>query len=75
MAIGDSLFGGMRFDHWDMMTSTRIGRAMARHQGRVNVLFCDGHVESPTLQYVFEDTNDAALIRWNRDHQPHRDAL
>ena len=75
MAIGDSLAGGIRFDHWDMLTPTRIGRSMARHQGRINVLFCDGHVESPTVKYVFQDTSDAALVRWNRDHQPHRDSL
>jgi prepilin-type processing-associated H-X9-DG protein/prepilin-type N-terminal cleavage/methylation domain-containing protein len=75
MAIGDSILGGVRFDRYDMLTPTRIGRAMARHQGRIDVLFCDGHVESPWLKYVFEDTSDAALIRWNRDHQPHRDDL
>jgi prepilin-type processing-associated H-X9-DG protein/prepilin-type N-terminal cleavage/methylation domain-containing protein len=75
MAIGDSILGSIRFDRYDMLTPTRIGRAMARHQGRINVLFCDGHVESPTLKYVFEDTNDTTLIRWNRDHQPHRDKL
>jgi prepilin-type processing-associated H-X9-DG protein len=69
------MMGSIRFDRVDMLTPTRIGRAMARHQGRINVLFCDGHVESPTLQYVFEETNDTALIRWNRDHQPHRDRL
>jgi prepilin-type processing-associated H-X9-DG protein/prepilin-type N-terminal cleavage/methylation domain-containing protein len=75
MAIGDSILGSPRFDRNDMLTPTRIGRAMARHQGRINVLFCDGHVETPTLKYVFEDTNDTALVRWNRDHQPHRDNL
>ena len=46
-----------------------------RHQGRANVVFCDGHVESPTLKFLFEDTSDAALVRWNRDHQPHREKL
>jgi prepilin-type processing-associated H-X9-DG protein len=46
-----------------------------RHQGRLNVLFCDGHVESPTLQLLFVDASDAALVRWNRDHQPHREQL
>jgi prepilin-type processing-associated H-X9-DG protein/prepilin-type N-terminal cleavage/methylation domain-containing protein len=51
------------------------GRANARHQGKANVVFCDGHVESPTLQFLFEDTSDAALVRWNRDHQPHREKL
>lgn len=50
-------------------------RSLARHQGKVNVVFCDGHVESPTLQFLFEDTSDAALVRWNRDHQPHREKL
>lgn len=75
MAIGDSLFSAPTFDRWDMLSPTRIGRATALHQGRVNVLFCDGHVESPTLQVVFGDTNDTALVRWNRDHQPHRDKL
>jgi prepilin-type N-terminal cleavage/methylation domain-containing protein len=39
------------------------------------VVFCDGHVESPALNFLFEDTSDAALVRWNRDHLPHRDRL
>jgi len=47
----------------------------ARHQGHLNVVFCDGHVESPTLKFLFEDTSDAALVRWNRDHLPHRELL
>jgi prepilin-type processing-associated H-X9-DG protein/prepilin-type N-terminal cleavage/methylation domain-containing protein len=46
-----------------------------RHQGKANVVFCDGHVESPTLQFLFEDTSDNALARWNRDHMPHREKL
>jgi len=50
-------------------------RAYARHQGQANVVFCDGHVESPTLKFLFEDTSDAALARWNRDHLPHREKL
>jgi prepilin-type processing-associated H-X9-DG protein len=50
-------------------------RARARHQGKANVVFCDGHVESPTLQYLFADTSDEALSRWNRDHLPHREKL
>ena len=50
-------------------------RAYARHQGKANVVFCDGHVESPTLQFLFDDTSDAALVRWNRDHLPHREKL
>jgi prepilin-type processing-associated H-X9-DG protein/prepilin-type N-terminal cleavage/methylation domain-containing protein len=50
-------------------------RSYARHQGKANVVFCDGHVESPTLQFLFADTSDYALSRWNRDHQPHREKL
>lgn len=48
-------------------------RAYARHQGKASVVFCDGHVESPTLKFLFEDTTDGALARWNRDHLPHRE--
>jgi hypothetical protein len=29
--------------------------------------------KSPTLSFLFADTSDAALSRWNRDHQPHRE--
>jgi prepilin-type processing-associated H-X9-DG protein/prepilin-type N-terminal cleavage/methylation domain-containing protein len=50
-------------------------RSFARHQGKANVVFCDGHVESPSLQFLFEDTSDEALSRWNRDHLPHREKL
>jgi prepilin-type processing-associated H-X9-DG protein len=35
-----------------------------RHQAKANVVFCAGHVESPTLKFLFEDTSDAALARW-----------
>jgi prepilin-type processing-associated H-X9-DG protein len=46
-----------------------------RHQSKANVVFCDGHVESPTLAFLFDDTSDEALSRWNRDHLPHREKL
>jgi len=49
--------------------------ANSRHQGKANVVFCNGHVESPSLAFLFEDTSDAALVRWNRDHLPHREKL
>jgi prepilin-type processing-associated H-X9-DG protein len=85
MAIGDGFDGGngiIRDGAWllwrtysaeDLVGSTK--RSYARHQGRANVVFCDGHVESPTLQFLFADTSDAALSRWNRDHLPHREKL
>jgi prepilin-type processing-associated H-X9-DG protein/prepilin-type N-terminal cleavage/methylation domain-containing protein len=73
MAIGDSLNGGTYFGRWPHLAHSKT--APSRHQGKANVVFCDGHVESPTSQFLFEDTSDTALVRWNRDHQPHREKL
>jgi prepilin-type processing-associated H-X9-DG protein len=67
IAIGESGSGGIFF--------SRGPTRPPRHQGKVNVTFCDGHVESPTSFSLHQDTNDAALVRWNRDHQPHRERL
>ncbi len=72
MAIGDSFGGGIGLVRKYGMYGVVPPR---HHQGKVNVVFCDGHVESQTVKFVFEDTNDVALVRWNRDHQPHREAL
>jgi prepilin-type processing-associated H-X9-DG protein/prepilin-type N-terminal cleavage/methylation domain-containing protein len=85
MAIADGFHGGSGVVRdgagWlmrDSSTQDNVGstkRAYARHDGKANVVFCDGHVESPKLPFLFEDMSDAALVRWNRDHQPHRDRL
>jgi len=83
MALGDSLGGGMFFTrslHEQPVWPHRPGdacikRASERHQNKVNVAFCDGHVESQTLRFVFQSTDDAALVRWNRDHLSHREGL
>ncbi len=72
MAMGDVLAGGNFLREPDLAESKA---ASIRHQGKFNVVFCDGHVESTTLQFLFTDTSDAALSRWNRDHQPHRERL
>ena len=85
MAIGDGFYGddkvindgglalGRTSGLQDYFGSTK--RSNARHQGKANVVFCDGHVESPTLKFLFEDASDGALVRWNRDHLPHREKL
>jgi prepilin-type N-terminal cleavage/methylation domain-containing protein/prepilin-type processing-associated H-X9-DG protein len=73
MAIGDSLNGGTYFGRSSPLAHSKT--APSRHQGHANVVFCDGHVESPTLQFLFVDTSDYALSRWNRDHLPHRENL
>jgi len=74
MAVGDSVVGGIDFMRQDLNYLEQRG-ASSRHHGKLNLVFCDGHVESPTLQFLFTDTSDAALSRWNRDHQPHRERL
>ncbi len=87
MAIGDGFMGGggiIRDGELMLWRSSNVTneyyagstqRSYALHQGKANVVFCDGHVESPMLQFLFEDTSAAALCRWNRDHQPHREKL
>ena len=81
MAIGDSFYGSSEFRRGKLSEGTpaddmlTCGNVLTRHQGKANVVFCDGHVESPTLKFLFQDTSKAALVRWNRDHQPHRDRL
>ena len=77
IAIGDSFDGNPVIERgsWSGVKYENYRNTFARHQGCANVVFCDGHVESPTLQFLFEDTSDAALSRWNRDHLPHREKL
>jgi prepilin-type N-terminal cleavage/methylation domain-containing protein/prepilin-type processing-associated H-X9-DG protein len=75
MAIGDSFSGDMFLMRTPLSELDRYGNTFSRHQAKANVLFCDGHVESPALRFLFDDTSDAALARWNRDHLPHRDRL
>jgi len=76
MAIGDAFDGNAVLQRG---TWSGIGQVLkytfARHKGKASVVFCDGHVESPTLKYLFDDTTEAALVRWNRDHQAHREKL
>ena len=73
IAIGDVFEQRPDLTHNSLYGFARA--AFQRHQGKANVVFCDGHVESPTLQFLFTDTSDAALSRWNSDHQPHREKL
>ena len=84
MAIADGFWGSGKSLYGGGSQLTRTPEPLAyglspepvsRHHGKANVVFCDGHVESPKLQFLFEDTSDGALSLWNRDHQPHRDKL
>jgi prepilin-type processing-associated H-X9-DG protein len=75
IAIGDGFDGNPVIQRAGWKDAQRYSDSSARHQGKANVVFCDGHVESPPLKFLFEDTSDAALVRWNRDHLPHREKL
>lgn len=81
MAVGDCYSGSVEFTREKLGEGTpaedmtTYGNILTRHQGTLNVAFCDGHVESPKLSFLFQDTSDAALARWNRDHLPHRNVL
>jgi prepilin-type N-terminal cleavage/methylation domain-containing protein/prepilin-type processing-associated H-X9-DG protein len=51
--------------------SNRPTEARTRHRGRLNVVFSDGHVESPRVDELFYEKTEEALRRWNVDHQGH----
>jgi prepilin-type processing-associated H-X9-DG protein len=51
MAIGDSFTGGDAF--WrvpDLDYMERVAFASSRHNSKVDIVFCDGHVDSPPLE-------------------------
>jgi prepilin-type N-terminal cleavage/methylation domain-containing protein/prepilin-type processing-associated H-X9-DG protein len=78
VGAGEQIWGGcesLLMRSPDFPANPMNNEPFLRHQGKANVVFCDGHVESPTLKFLFEDTSDAALSRWNRDHLPHREKL
>jgi prepilin-type processing-associated H-X9-DG protein len=85
MALGDGFRGGGGVIQdgvsflWrtsrpeDYSGSTK--RSYSRHQGKANVVFCDGHIEALSLEALFIDSSEAALQRWNRDHQANRERM
>ena len=80
IAIGDGFMGanGVVKDAvgtlgWVSGTDDYLGstqRAYARHLGKANMVFCDGHTESPQLPTLFGNDTQTLFRRWNRDHQP-----
>lgn len=53
----------------------QIKLARERHRGAINAVYCDAHVEAIKLEKLFFEETDAALRRWNRDHEPHWELL
>jgi prepilin-type processing-associated H-X9-DG protein len=46
----------------------------SRHNNRTDLLFCDGHVESPNrAQVINPRPNNPWRNRWNNDNQPHNE--
>ena len=45
--------------------------ARRRHNGRWNMLFCDGHVQMFRLEQFQDWRNDEVRRLWNNDHEPH----
>jgi len=45
--------------------------AEQRHRGKLNTVFCDGHVESIKVKRLLYDRDEAALKRWNNDNRSH----
>ena len=43
-----------------------------RHDGRWNVVFCDGHVEGLKTKQLFDLRREDIAVRWNTDHLSHR---
>jgi prepilin-type processing-associated H-X9-DG protein len=48
---------------------------LRRHATRLNISFCDGHVECLRIPQIFDFRQDAVLKLWNVDNLPHREAL
>jgi prepilin-type N-terminal cleavage/methylation domain-containing protein/prepilin-type processing-associated H-X9-DG protein len=45
-----------------------------RHMTKTDLLFCDGHVESPARNNVIDSTRDNLWrSRWNNDNKPHNE--
>jgi prepilin-type processing-associated H-X9-DG protein len=85
MALGDGLTGwnGVVQDGLVALSRRPIAQEQAgstersnrRHAGTANVSFCDRHVDSPTLNYLFVEISDRALRRWNRDNLAHAERM
>jgi len=46
-------------------------RPSNRHNYHTDIVFCDGHVESPIRNDTCDPTSDLWRSRWNNDHQTH----
>ena len=66
---------GPGFGTWSEWQTILTSYSTRRHGGKWNVLLGDGHVEGLRAQDFFNYHSDPLLMRWNRDHLPHREWL
>jgi prepilin-type N-terminal cleavage/methylation domain-containing protein/prepilin-type processing-associated H-X9-DG protein len=50
-------------------------QAPKRHQGSLNIVFCDAHVESPRIKMLFNRWDASVMRRWNNDNLPHMELI
>ena len=74
VCVSSSTIGVMPRGYWTVFPN-ETPLALQRHSGRLNVAFCDAHVESVKLDTLYFDNSDQARRRWFRDHQPHRELI
>jgi prepilin-type processing-associated H-X9-DG protein len=55
---------------FDIISTNRAFWPGRSHNGRANMLFADGHVES-ARQTNWVAATETARRRWNNDHEPH----
>jgi hypothetical protein len=76
IAIGDTrsdgVKGSIKFNANLDPTDSSVQRPCNRHNYRIDLLLCDGHVESPKRNEVIDPSPSSSWRpRWNNDNQPH----
>jgi prepilin-type N-terminal cleavage/methylation domain-containing protein/prepilin-type processing-associated H-X9-DG protein len=66
-ALGQNWIGFVRPEE----DRTYRAAAQKRHGGKLNVAFCDSHVEAIKVHPLLLDHSAAAQRRWNNDHESH----
>jgi prepilin-type processing-associated H-X9-DG protein len=67
------IYRGLRFESDLLSELVRPNDARGRHNNRLNVVFCDAHVEAAKINALFYEKTDASVQRWNADNEPHRE--
>jgi prepilin-type N-terminal cleavage/methylation domain-containing protein/prepilin-type processing-associated H-X9-DG protein len=85
LAIGDSAIGNKDGLNDGLHSITRTAQALRRpnaearvlrrHGGKLQMLFCDGHVESISVSRLFKSEAAPDLASWNRDNLAHPERL